>query len=111
MKAAQPPKSTMLASSRPGDRLLDFFAGSGSFGEAGASAGRELVLVDESDEAIEVMKRRFRDFDLVLAGGLGATQPESRPKRKAASAPREGTASKRRSSFGFRAASSPLASH
>src|SRR5512142_1266482 len=31
--------------SRPGARLLDFFAGSGSFGEAGARAGRDVVLV------------------------------------------------------------------
>jgi site-specific DNA-methyltransferase (adenine-specific) len=48
--------------SNPGDRLLDFFAGSGSFGEAGASLGREVTLVDESAEAIEVMRRRFGNY-------------------------------------------------
>lgn len=48
--------------SRPGDRLLDFFAGSGSFGQAAASLGRHVVLVDESPEAIEVMRRRFTHF-------------------------------------------------
>jgi site-specific DNA-methyltransferase (adenine-specific) len=48
--------------SRPGDRLLDFFAGSGSFGEAGASFGRDVVLVDESAEAIAVMRRRFANY-------------------------------------------------
>src|SRR5690606_4996856 len=48
--------------SRPGDRLLDFFAGSGSFGEAGARHGRHVVLVDENSEAIEVMRRRFENF-------------------------------------------------
>src|SRR5690606_31479009 len=47
--------------SRPGDRLLDFFAGSGSFGEAGARHGRHVVLVDENSEAIEVMRRRFEN--------------------------------------------------
>jgi site-specific DNA-methyltransferase (adenine-specific) len=45
--------------SRPGDRLLDFFAGSGSFGEAAVRDGRRCVLVDESPEAIAVMRRRF----------------------------------------------------
>jgi site-specific DNA-methyltransferase (adenine-specific) len=45
--------------SRPGDKLLDFFAGSGSFGEAGARAGRDVVLIDESADAIAVMRRRF----------------------------------------------------
>lgn len=48
--------------SNPGGRLLDFFAGSGSFGEAAARWGRRAVLVDESEEAIEVMKRRFQNF-------------------------------------------------
>ncbi len=45
--------------SRPGDRLLDFFAGSGSFGEAAARLGRHVTLVDESPEAMEVMRRRL----------------------------------------------------
>lgn len=45
--------------SNPGDRLLDFFAGSGSFGEAALRHGRSVVLVDENPEAIEVMKRRL----------------------------------------------------
>lgn len=50
--------------SRPGDRLLDFFAGSGSFGQAAASLGRHVVLVDESPEAIEVMRRRFTHYEV-----------------------------------------------
>ncbi len=45
--------------SRPGDRLLDFFAGSGTFGEAAARTGRDVVLIDENPEAIEVMRRRL----------------------------------------------------
>ncbi len=49
--------------SRPGDRLLDFFAGSGSFGEAAAQWGRDVVLIDQSPEAIEVMRRRFATYD------------------------------------------------
>lgn len=45
--------------SNPGDRLLDFFAGSGSFGEAAARNGRDVVLVDQSDEALRVMRARL----------------------------------------------------
>ena len=44
----------------PGDRLLDFFAGSGSFGEAADRHGRDVVLVDSSAEAIRVMRKRFK---------------------------------------------------
>ena len=49
--------------SQPGDRLLDFFAGSGSFGEAAAGLGREATLVDENPEAIAVMRRRFANYN------------------------------------------------
>lgn len=45
--------------SRPGDRLLDFFAGSGSFGAAAAELGRDCVLVDASADAVRVMRRRL----------------------------------------------------
>ena len=45
--------------SAPGDRLLDFFAGSGSFGEAADRQGRDVTLVDQSRTAIGVMKKRF----------------------------------------------------
>jgi site-specific DNA-methyltransferase (adenine-specific) len=51
--------------SNPGDKLLDFFAGSGSFGEAAAKHGRDVTLVDVSDAAIEVMKKRLAPY---LAG-------------------------------------------
>jgi site-specific DNA-methyltransferase (adenine-specific) len=43
----------------PGDKLLDYFAGSGSFGEAGDRHGREVTLVDSNAQAIRVMKKRF----------------------------------------------------
>ncbi len=45
--------------SEPGARLLDFFAGSGTFGESARVLGRDAVLVDDNPEAIAVMKRRF----------------------------------------------------
>ncbi len=45
--------------SDPGDRVLDFFAGSGTTGEAALRHGRSCVLVDESEQAIEVMRARL----------------------------------------------------
>ena len=45
--------------SRPGDLLLDFFAGSGTLGEAAARLGREFVLIDNNPEAAEIMARRL----------------------------------------------------
>ncbi len=52
--------------SKPGDLLLDFFAGSGSFGEAAASHGRNVILVDRNKQAIEVMLERLSRFSPVL---------------------------------------------
>ncbi len=49
--------------SAPGDRVLDFFAGSGTTGEAAAELGRDCVLVDENPEAVAVMARRLARLD------------------------------------------------
>ena len=48
--------------SRKGDTLLDFFAGSGTLGEAAARLERNCILVDNNPEAIAVMKRRFLPY-------------------------------------------------
>lgn len=48
--------------SNAGHRLLDFFAGSGSLGEAAAMHGRDCVLVDSNPEAIAVMEARLVRF-------------------------------------------------
>ena len=45
--------------SKPGDRVLDFFAGSGTTGAAAAKHGRHFTLVDESAEAVAVMQKRL----------------------------------------------------
>lgn len=55
--------------SKPGDRLLDFFAGSGSFGEAGDRHARDVVLVDSNPEAIRVMRKRFSGRDVSFVRG------------------------------------------
>jgi site-specific DNA-methyltransferase (adenine-specific) len=46
--------------SNSGDLVLDFFAGSGTTGEAAARHGRRFLLVDESAEAIAVMEKRLK---------------------------------------------------
>ena len=45
--------------SRPGERVLDFFAGSGTTGAAAQKHGRSFLLIDESAEAVQVMERRL----------------------------------------------------
>jgi site-specific DNA-methyltransferase (adenine-specific) len=45
--------------SNSGDKLLDFFAGSGTLGEAGFGLGRNVVLIDNNQKAIEVMAQRL----------------------------------------------------
>ncbi|NLE49052.1 MAG: site-specific DNA-methyltransferase [Sandaracinaceae bacterium] len=49
--------------SMPGDVVLDFFAGSGTTGEAAAKNGRGFVLVDQNPEAIEVMQKRLAQYE------------------------------------------------
>jgi DNA modification methylase len=57
------------ASSRPGDRVLDFFAGSGTTGAVASALGRQAVLVDHNPEAIAVMRERMPHAR--IAGGPG----------------------------------------
>jgi len=47
------------ASSAPGDRVLDLFAGSGTTGAVAQALGRRFLLVDESPDAVAVMRRRL----------------------------------------------------
>ena len=52
-------RRVLQPSSRPGDWVLDFFAGSGTTGAVAAAMGRRFVLVDENPEAVEVMRARL----------------------------------------------------
>jgi site-specific DNA-methyltransferase (adenine-specific) len=45
--------------SKPGETVLDFFAGSGTSGEAAASLGRRFILVDSNPRAVRIMARRL----------------------------------------------------
>ncbi len=49
----------LQASSRPGDLVLDFFAGSGTTGAAALELGRSFLLVDSNPQALAVMRKRF----------------------------------------------------
>jgi site-specific DNA-methyltransferase (adenine-specific) len=52
----------VLASTRPGDWCLDFFAGSGTLGAVAAKLGRRYVLIDSSPEAVSVARARLAPF-------------------------------------------------
>jgi site-specific DNA-methyltransferase (adenine-specific) len=62
-------RRVIQASSKPGDLVLDFFAGSGTTGAVAASLGRHFILVDQNPESIEVITSRLNKagvaFDLV----------------------------------------------
>jgi site-specific DNA-methyltransferase (adenine-specific) len=45
--------------SNPGDHVLDFFAGSGTTGEAALRAERNCTLIDANPQAIAVMEKRL----------------------------------------------------
>jgi len=51
------------ASSRPGDMVLDFFAGSGTTGAACLELSRNFILVDNNPQAIQTMQKRFQGIE------------------------------------------------
>lgn len=59
----------IAASSRPGDTVLDFFAGSGTTGAAALELNRCFVLVDSNEEALITMAQRFSGCDDVAFEG------------------------------------------
>ena len=52
-------RRVIQASSRPGDRVLDFFAGSGTTGAVAAELGRRYVLIDNNPQAVDIMCKRL----------------------------------------------------
>ncbi|SDQ29843.1 site-specific DNA-methyltransferase (adenine-specific) [Curtobacterium sp. UNCCL20] len=60
-------RRVVQASSREGDWVLDFFAGSGTTGAVAQALGRRFVLVDDNPVAIDVMRRRLpsASFEIV----------------------------------------------
>jgi len=54
--------------SDPGDVVLDFFAGSGTTGEAAARNGRGFVLIDEQRTAVRIAARRLAAWEPEVVG-------------------------------------------
>jgi site-specific DNA-methyltransferase (adenine-specific) len=54
--------------SNPGERTLDFFAGSGTLGEAAARNGRDFTLIDDNVEAVRIMATRLASARPELVG-------------------------------------------
>lgn len=52
-------RRAVAASSRPGDLVLDWCAGSGTTGAAAHQLGRRFLLVDDSADAVALMQRRL----------------------------------------------------
>jgi site-specific DNA-methyltransferase (adenine-specific) len=65
-------RRVVQASSREGDTVLDFFAGSGTTGAVAAALGRRFILVDQNPQSIAVIKSRLSsagvEFDALTAG-------------------------------------------
>ncbi|MEI9977929.1 MAG: site-specific DNA-methyltransferase [Edaphobacter sp.] len=49
--------------SNPGETVLDFFAGSGTTGEAAAKHNRNFILIDESKAALQIMEKRLKSYN------------------------------------------------
>jgi site-specific DNA-methyltransferase (adenine-specific) len=78
--------------SEPGDVVLDFFAGSGTTGEAAAKHGRGFVLVDESRAAVRIAARRLASYapelvDAPIAAARSRPSPGPGPRSAAAASP------------------------
>ncbi len=65
------------ASSAPGRRVLDFFAGSGTTGAVSRELGRHFVLVDDNPEALSVMRRRLGGDGVAYVAADGSPLPPS----------------------------------
>jgi site-specific DNA-methyltransferase (adenine-specific) len=59
----------ITASSKPGERVLDFFGGSGTTGAVAFKLNRQFTLIDQNPESIQVITKRLSDlgadFDLI----------------------------------------------
>ncbi|MCH8274812.1 MAG: site-specific DNA-methyltransferase [Armatimonadetes bacterium] len=69
-------KRIVSVHSNPGDCVLDFFAGSGTTGEAAAKLGRTFFLIDNNEDAFEVMRGRLAGFSPLV---ISLTDRDRRP--------------------------------
>lgn len=52
--------------SKPGDYLIDPFAGSGSFGDSALHHSRNCVLIDENRESLKTMEKNLAKWDPII---------------------------------------------
>jgi site-specific DNA-methyltransferase (adenine-specific) len=69
-------RRVLLASSRPGATVLDFFAGSGTTGAAALLTGRRFILIDSHPPAFDVMQRRFAAESAIAFEQSGSPEGE-----------------------------------
>lgn len=74
-------KRIITASSNPGNLVLDFFAGSGTTGEAALLLGRRFILVDNNLDAIDVMKKRLSQYERIEYVDLDQANKNDNPSR------------------------------
>jgi len=48
--------------SRPGDTVLDFFAGASTSGEAAALLGRKFIMIDNNKDAVRISAERLKKY-------------------------------------------------
>jgi site-specific DNA-methyltransferase (adenine-specific) len=53
----------IMASSKPGDTVLDFFGGSGTTAAVAAKLGRKFVTIDQSPDSISVIQERLKKIE------------------------------------------------
>lgn len=58
----------VMASSQQGDRVLDFFAGSGTTGAVAQQLNRGFVMIDNNPQAVEVISKRIGDAGIHYTG-------------------------------------------
>ncbi len=71
----------VLASSNAGERVLDFFAGSGTTGAACLETGRRFTLVDSNPDALVVMAKRFASETCIAWHGFDPTPYQQEAKQ------------------------------
>jgi len=68
------------AHTEPGDIVLDYFAGSGTTGEAAARNDRGFCLVDSSEEAVRIARERLAVWEPEVTRTPGRAPEASRPR-------------------------------
>jgi site-specific DNA-methyltransferase (adenine-specific) len=68
-------RRAVAASSRPGDRVLDCFAGAGTTAAAARALGRRFTMVDVNPEAVAVMRRRLGEEGVSYVDAEGVELP------------------------------------